>query len=717
MKKHFAVAITSLILLFACNEKDPVLEEIIDIDTIEMNDSTVYLIYQQSAVTISNPYEGQGVTITTAGADVVVKNTSEIRDIRFSLYGKTSNGMFKLYSDKRCYLFLNGVNITNQDGPALNIQSDKKAFIHLIDGTSSLLADGATYTDAPMNGDGLPEDQDAVLFSEGDLEFIGGGSLTITGIGTKKGGIRSDEFIEMISGTIKIVSADKDGIHGKEGVAITGATVSSTAKSGAIDGGGGHILIESGNVTAVSIGDDSNGIDCDSTLTMTGGDVTVTVSGLASKGLKSGLKIQISGGKLTVNTSGGVLLETSGSGSVPSFCSAFKSKDEIVIDGGAITIRGTGIANRGFSADGNFVMTGGLVDISETGNGATYTNENGQKDAYTASCIKGDQDISIRNGALILLSSGTGGKGILCSGNLTIGDESGNPEIGITTSGTKITISTSSGSGGGPGGGQSSGSYDEAKAIKSDGAVLIISGSMNINSADDGIKSPTSITQNGGYVKISNSVEGVESPIITINGGELSIVASDDGFNTTYSTQSGGTEQNDGSLLTINGGYIVSSTSKGDAVDSNGNIKMTGGILIVHGPPSSPEEAVDFNGTFVISGGFLIASGTNSNMNKPMSAGTTQNGLYLTTTSAIAANTVFRIEDSEGKEMVTFKPQRNAYSFLFSSPDFANGSYKIYTGGTCTGSLKDGLYTGGTYSSGTLKKSFTISSLVSTVSF
>ena len=159
------------------------------------------------------------------------------------------------------------------------------------------------------------------------------------------------------------------------------------------------------------------------------------------------------------------------------------------------------------------------------------------------------------------------------------------------------------------------------------------------------------------------------------------------------------------------------SSTAGDAVDSNGNVKMTGGTLLVHGPTSNVEEAADFNGTFVINGGFLIAAGTKSNMNKAMSTSSTQNGLYALYSTGITANTIFRIQDASGNDMVTFKPLRTSYSFLFSSPEFANGTYYIYKGGICTGTLKDGLYTGGSYSGGTSIKSFTVSSRVTSLSF
>ncbi|MBN2166983.1 MAG: carbohydrate-binding domain-containing protein [Marinilabiliaceae bacterium] len=679
-------------------------------------DNNVYINYNGDSVSIVNPYAFEGISIYVNGADVIVKSENENRDINYFLSGCTSNGSFKLYTAKRCSLLLNNVNITNLYGPAINIQTDKKTFIVMPDESINYLADGLTYSDAPHSIEGIAEDQEAVFFSEGDLEFWGSGSLSVTGVGVGKDGIRSDEFIELISGTVNVISADKDGIHGKEGVKICGATVSSTSNSGSIDGGRGYIEIESGNVTAISIGNDSNGIDCDSVLSISGGTVLVNVAGTASKGLKAGQEVKITGGTVTISTSGGVALTASGSGYDPSYCTAIKSKDKVTIEGGNITINGTGVANKGVSADGDFNMLAGKLVIKETGNGTTYINEEGTKDSYSSTAITVDGNITIAGGDIITTSTGSAGKGIVCDKDLIIGEDSDMPIISITTSGSKITISATSG-GGWTGGGQTTGVYDEAKAIKCDGVVTISSGVITINAADDGIKSKTSVIQNGGKVLINKSIEGIESPLITINDGELSVVASDDAFNATYGTASGGTETNDGSLLLITGGYVVVSSTTGDAVDSNGNIKMTGGTLLVHGPTSNMEEAADFNGTFVVNGGFLMAAGTKSNMNKAMSSTSLQNGLYVLYSSGITANTIIRIQDATGNDIVTFKPIRTSYSFLFSSQQFANGTYNIYKGGTCTGIIKDGLYSGGVYSGGSQIKTFTVSGRITSLSF
>jgi hypothetical protein len=80
--------------------------------------------------------------------------------------------------------------------------------------------------------------------------------------------------------------------------------------------------------------------------------------------------------------------------------------------------------------------------------------------------------------------------------------------------------------------------------------------------------------------------------------------------------------------------------------------------------------------------------------------------------------TLFHIETSGGEEMLTFSPLKRYESIVFSSPALANGvGYDVYFDGGSSGSVVDGLYSGGAYSPGTqdTSLSFTISSMVTTV--
>lgn len=500
------------------------------------------------------------------------------------------------------------------------------------------------------------EDRKATFFSEGQLLFRGTGSLSVSS--KAHHAICSDDYIKMESGEIRVNSVAR------------------------------------------------NGLSCNDDLTIEGGKLVVLLENAASKALKSDQSVLIRGGEITLTTRGGVTLSASGSGMDPSYSTAIKAAANVTIEGGSITIDQSGAGNKGISADGDVLISGGTINILNSGAAAKYTNASGLADAYSAAAVTADGNVLIKGGVLISKSTGVAGKGIKADGTLTISAHNDTiPTVDITTTGARLLVSGTD--------------YTAAKALKSDGALLVSGGNLTIHSADDGIKSETQVTIGGGIVSIPASVEGIESKVITIDGGELYVTASGDGLNATMGTKAGGVEQNDGSVLYINGGYLVVSGTKGDAIDSNGNVVINGGVTVVHGPPASPEEDIDVNGSLTVNGGWIIGATTNSNMNKAFSATSGQYAIYTKSASPVAANTIFRIQDSFGNEIVTFKPLRSAYGFHFSSPLLKTGiSYSIYHGGTYTGGTNsDGVLSGGSYGGGTLKKTFTLSSKSTTISY
>jgi hypothetical protein len=257
----------------------------------------------------------------------------------------------------------------------------------------------------------------------------------------------------------------------------------------------------------------------------------------------------------------------------------------------------------------------------------------------------------------------------------------------------------------------------------SDGTITIKNGTINISSTDDAMHSETSIVFDGGNTTISKSYEAVESALIYMNGGTLDLTASNDGINTTKGTTSGGTESNDGSYLYVTGGTLAATCTGGDAIDSNGNLEISGGVVIANGPISGVEEAVDFNGTFNMKGGLFIGAGSNSNMTKAMSTTSTQPNMYIISSAQISSSTFLHIQDASGNDLLSFKPKNGGYKFLFSSTSLTKGSsYSIYTGGSYSGgSSNNGLYTGGTYSTSgaSLKKTVSLSgsTTVNTITF
>lgn len=89
----------------------------------------------------------------------------------------------------------------------------------------------------------------------------------------------------------------------------------------------------------------------------------------------------------------------------------------------------------------------------------------------------------------------------------------------------------------------------------------------------------------------------------------------------------------------------------------------------------------------------------------------TQRYLFSTTAATVTAGTLFHIQNAAAANLVTYKPTRAAYYFIFSSPSLqANTAYSIYTGGSTTGTALNGLYSGGVYTPGTLKVNYSATS-------
>lgn len=689
-----------------------------EIDSITFTDNidTLFIQYNGDKANVLNPFAFDSINVEISDAHIIVDADKIQRDIVYNLSGSSDNGSFKIYSKRRFKIQLNGVNLSNTTGPAINIQSKKKAFIELIAKTTSVLEDGSTYSDAPLDDGGEEEDQKGTIFSEDKLDFSGTGTLLISS--NTKHAICSDDKVEIEEGTIEITAATKDGIHTKDGIEIKGGLINVAVSGDAFDADDSEIEIKGGEINATVSAQSVTGFKCDSTFIMSGGTVNVTVSGNQSKGIYSKQPIILEAGTLSINTSGSVVLEASGSGNNPSYCTAIKGDSTLYLNGTDLTIIGSGTANKGISSNENIVINSGVINIIELGNGNTYTNETGETDTYHASCITNDGNLEILGGTTSLKSSGSAGRGITTDGELVVGDNSNAPILSVTTTGSTISTGTSSDGGGRPGGGGPGGETttgDEAKAIKSKGKLTINNGNITISSADDGLKSETAIEFNGGTVSVIKSSEAIECTLITVNDGDITLVASDDGLNATAGT---GGEGDDGSYLNLFGGDVSITITDGDGLDSNGKIVMTGGNVIVNGPESNIEVGIDVNGTFLISGGILAVSGNYSRMTEGPSTSSSQYSVLIQSSSTYAANSLYCIKNASGDIIMQFKPSHKYNCMVFSSNGLASGgTYSIYTGGTSTGTEKNGYITGGTYTGGTLRKTFTMSSKLTSVSY
>lgn len=127
-------------------------------------------------------------------------------------------------------------------------------------------------------------------------------------------------------------------------------------------------------------------------------------------------------------------------------------------------------------------------------------------------------------------------------------------------------------------------------------------------------------------------------------------------------------------FLEITGGSLYVKAG-GDGIDSNGNLSITGGDIIVECVSAGGDSALDCDGTATISGGSVIAVGPTG-----MAEGfdTSEQASLIVSVQSIATGTPLAVLDSSGAEIYSFTPTETGTSLVLSTPDLkVNETYTI----------------------------------------
>lgn len=225
-------------------------------------------------------------------------------------------------------------------------------------------------------------------------------------------------------------------------------------------------------------------------------------------------------------------------------------------------------------------------------------------------------------------------------------------------------------------------------AIHSNNHVGLKSLKLDITSGDDGIHADTELIIDSGDIHITKSYEGLEAAKITINGGNINVVSSDDGINIAGGNDSSGFGRpgentfstNADNILTINNGNVLVDAT-GDGIDVNGVAYINGGTTIVYGPTNSGNGALDYDSGFYSNGGTLLAGGA-SGMAQSCSTNSTQYNLFINFNSSYGSEDEITIVDKNGNNIVSYKSSKTYSSLVVASPKFAKGqSYTIKVNG------------------------------------
>lgn len=557
--------------------------------------------------------------------------------------------------------------------------------------TATITCSGSAAT---IEGAGAKQNGDLLEITAGGTYLLSGsfnGQVLVNAPDTDK--------VRLVLAGFSVTYADGSPIlcESADKVAIT---LAEGTKNTVTDNGSGYIDVEDGE-------DDPN--------TRTAGAIhgkcALTINGSGSLTVKANYHNGIHTKKTLKLVGGTVSVEAADDG--------FKGKNAVAIRGGSLTVvsgeDGIQCSEEDNTAHGYIWIEGGTINITAKGDGI---------DASLYLIQKG--------GEVIVNAIGTDRKeGTSSSGNMGGGMRPG------------------------MGGSSSSGGYEtnsdgyykiDSKGVKAGASIALSGGTMTVNSTGHAVKSSGTVTVggdvilrvkayceeyrtnskgisadsdlliSGGDTTIEYSYEGVESSsgTIYVTGGSVRVeYAVDDGFNASAGGSmmggmgggmmppgmSGDAEADESTDtaggIVFSGGYTYVNAF-GDGLDSNQNIQISGGTVIVAGPISSGNGALDCgdNRNYVsVSGGILVAYGASGMAEVPDASVTTQ--CTLAHTAGLQAGGLLTVADEDGKPIIAVEIADGnvGQHIVISCPALQQGkSYTLLSGGSVEGTSTDGLY-------------------------
>lgn len=403
------------------------------------------------------------------------------------------------------------------------------------------------------------------------------------------------------------------------------------------------------------------------------------------------------------------------------------SKDDLVITSGAYVITS---ASHALDANDSVRITGETSITADAGKDGIHAENNDDASLGFVYISGGTLDIE------------TEGDGVSAGAYMQI--ENGTFQVsagGGSVNGTKESSDSWGDFMGGRGPGQpgqpgmqeettdtSDDSSTSMKGLKSTGDMRISNGSFTIDSADDSVHSNASVTVNGGTfeiasgddafhadetltitagtVNITECYEGLEALQVDVQGGEITLVASDDGLNAAGGTDSSGTEggrdamfggggpggmgggpgesSSSNGSITISGGTLYINAS-GDGIDANGSLTISGGYTVVVGPTQGDTATLDYDTSAVITGGTFIGTGA-SGMAQTFSD--SEQGVIAVSAGNQDAGTEITVVDKNGNTVISWTPELSFNVIIVSSPDIVSGETYTITAGTVSGEIE-----------------------------
>ena len=349
----------------------------------------------------------------------------------------SANGSLTLSGSYKATVSLAGVTLTNPNGAAIYITNSKRIQLSAKSGTTNTITDGASGS------------QKACIYSKGQLQLQGKGTLNV--VGNTKHGIKSASYISVKNLNLNITSTVGDGINCEEYMEIKSGTIT---LSGIGDDG---IQCDLGGTASTGITTDHEDEDTGN-IYISGGTVAITTSAAAAKGIKSAGDMYITGGTLDVTTSGAGKWDSDDSETKAA--AGLSADANMAISGGTLTLKATGSGGKGLKCDGALAVSDSAFITATTTGGLYYNNGSTENTNYTG------------NTDNISSSYYSSPKGVKVAGAITI-------------SGGKIYVTTSGRNG---------------EGIESKSTLDITGGEVAVTAYDDAINAASHLTISGGYV-------------------------------------------------------------------------------------------------------------------------------------------------------------------------------------------------------------------------
>ncbi len=440
--------------------------------------------------------------------------------------------------------------------------------------------------------------------------------------------------------------------------------------AGAIHSSAALTVNGSGSLTVR--GDYHNGIHTKKTFKLVGGTLAVEA---AADGVKGKNAVAVKGGDLTV---------TAGEDGIQCSETENTAQGYIWIEGGKMQITTQG---DGLDASLYLIQKGGEVTVDAVGtqrkegssqSGSGFGGWGGASDGYETNSdgyykvkpkgVKAGAVIALSGGSLTVRSTG---HAVKSDGTVTVSHDA---TLSLTAQCTAFRANS--------------------KGISADGDLLIAGGSVTVHYSYEGIESS----------------EGT----IYVTGGSVRVLeAVDDGFNASAGggMMGGGMRPRAGQDSTatdslgivFTGGYTYVNAG-GDGLDSNQNIQISGGTVIVAGPTNSGNGALDSgdnNNHIAVTGGILVAYGASGMAETPEASVTTQ--CVLAHRADLSGGELLTVVDQEGNPILAIRIAQGKFGqhIVLSCPSLIQGErYTLLSGGTVEGECTDGLYAAPTAATG-----------------